>query len=69
MAVHHVVRQTERHTQFTHLVLEQIAQGFKQLQAQLLGQAAHVVMAFDGDGFFAFGAAAFNHIRVNRALR
>ena len=68
MAVDHFARQSQGDAKFAHLVFEQITQRFEQLQAELLGQAAHVVVAFDGDGFFGFGTAAFNHIRVNGAL-
>ena len=34
----------------------------------MLWQAPHVVVAFDGDGLFALGAATLDHVRVNRAL-
>ena len=68
MAVDHVVRQAQCHAELAHFVLDQVAQGFEQFQAQLLGQATHVVVAFDGDGFLALGAAALDHVGVNRAL-
>ena len=68
VAVDHVVGQAQGHAEFAHFVLEQIAQRLQQFQAQLFGQAADVVVAFDDDGFFAFGAAAFDHVGVNRAL-
>jgi hypothetical protein len=69
VAVDHVVRQAQGHAQFAHLVLEQVAQRLQQFQAQLLGQAAHVVVALDGDGLFALGAAGLDHVRVDGALR
>jgi hypothetical protein len=37
MAIDHVVRQAQGHAEFTHFVLEQIAQRLQELQAQLLG--------------------------------
>ena len=51
MAVHHLVRQAERHAELAHLVLEQVAQRLEQLQAQRLGQAADVVVALDRVAF------------------
>ena len=68
VAVHHLAGQAKRHAEFTHFVFEQFAQWLQELQAQLLGQAAHVVVALDRHGFFALRAAAFNHVRVNRTL-
>ena len=68
MAVHHVVRQAKRHAQLAHLVLEQVAQRLQQLQAQLLGQAADVVVALDDDRLLRLGAARFDDVRVDRAL-
>ena len=68
VAVDHVVGQAQGHAQLAHFVLEQVAQRFQQLQAQLFRQAAHVVVAFNDDGFFAFCATRFDHVRVNGAL-
>jgi hypothetical protein len=34
MAVHHLARQAQRHAQFAHFVLEQLAQRLEQLQVQ-----------------------------------
>ncbi len=69
MAVDHVGRQAQRHAQLAHFVLEQFAQGLQQFQAELLGQATDVVMALDGDGLFALGAARLDHVGVDGALR
>ena len=55
-------------TQRAHLVLEQLAQGFDQFQAHLLGQAADVVVAFDRDRWPAREADAFDYVRVEGAL-
>jgi hypothetical protein len=38
VAVDHVARQAQRHAQFAHLVLEQVAQRLQQLQAQRSGR-------------------------------
>jgi hypothetical protein len=69
VAVDHVVRQAQRHAEFAHLVLEQVAQRLQQLQAQRLGQAADVVVALDRGGLLGLGAAALDHVGVDRALR
>lgn len=68
VAIDHFGRQAQGHAEFTDFVLEEFAQGFKQLEAELFGQAADVVVAFDGDGFFAFRSTGFDDIRVNGAL-
>ena len=68
MTVEHVVRQAEGKTKLAHFVFEEIAQRFKQFEAECFGQAADVVVTFDGVGFFAFAAARFNHVRVDGAL-
>ena len=62
-------RQTQFAAQSAHFVLEQLAQGFHQFQAHLFGQAADIVMAFDGDGGAPGKADAFDHIGIKRALR
>jgi hypothetical protein len=68
VAVDHLGRQAQGHAQLAHFVLEQLAQRLQQLQAQLLGQAAHVVVALDGDGLLALGAARLDHVGVDGAL-
>ena len=70
VAVDHLVRQAQRHAEFAHLVLEQVAQRLQQLQAQRLGQAADVVVALDRGRLLAWlGAAGLDHVGVDRALR
>ncbi len=69
MAIHHFGRQAERHAELAHLVLEQVAQRLQQLQAQLLGQAADVVVALDRHGLLALGAAGLDHVGIDGALR
>ena len=56
MAVDHLVRQAQGHAQFAHFVLEQLAQRLQQFEAELLGQAADVVVALDGGGLLGLGA-------------
>ena len=68
MTVHHVVRQTQGNAQLAHLVLEQVAQRFQQLEVERLGQAAHVVVRFDGLGLARLRAGGFDHVRVDGAL-
>ena len=50
------------------LVLEQVAQRLDQLEAQVLGQAAHVVVQLDGGRRPVGRAAAFDHVGIERAL-
>ena len=69
MAIHHAGRQAQRHAELADLVLEQVAQRLQQLQAQLLGQAADVVVALDRDRLLALGAARLDHVRIDGALR
>ncbi|MCY1371378.1 hypothetical protein D9M69_585180 [compost metagenome] len=68
MAVHHLGRQAEGHAEFPHFVLEQVAQRLEQLEAELFRQAAHVVVALDGDGLLALRSTGLDHVRVNSAL-
>jgi hypothetical protein len=60
-------RQAQLATQRADLVLEQLAQRFDQLQAHLLGQAAHVVVRLDRHGGAA-GKRPIQSHRVERAL-
>src|SRR6218665_2196438 len=69
VAVDHLGRQAQGQAQLAHFVLEQVAQWFQQFQAQLLGQATDVVVALDGDRLFALGAARFDHVGIDGALR
>ena len=56
------------------LVLKQTPQGLHQLELEVLGQAAHVVVALDLHGHpftrlgIDVGASALDHIRIERAL-
>ncbi len=47
MAVDHLVRQSKLDADAPHLVLEELAQRLHELQPQLRGQAADVVMGLD----------------------
>ena len=49
-------------------VLEQFAQWLDQFEAQLLGQAADVVMQLDVGGGAGVAVAAFDHVGIERAL-
>jgi hypothetical protein len=69
VAIDHVVRQAERDAEFAYFVLEQFAQRFEQLEVQLFGQAADVVMALDGMRLLGLRAGRFDHVGVDRALR
>ena len=69
MAVDHLARQAECHAQLPHLVLEQLAQRLEQAQAQRLRQATDIVVALDGGRLLALGAARFDDVGVDGALR
>jgi hypothetical protein len=69
VAVDHVMRQAEGDAEFAHFVLEQFAQRFEQLEIELLGQAADVVVALDGVRLLGLRAGGFDHVGVDRALR
>ena len=56
------------HAKFTDFVLEQIAQRFQPLQAQLGGQAADVVVALDRHRLLGLRATAFDHVGVDGPL-
>ncbi len=62
------VGQAELQAELADFVLEQIAQRLDQLEAQILGQSADVVVQLDRRGGPIFGGAAFDHVRVERAL-
>jgi hypothetical protein len=55
-----------------HLVLEQLPEWLHQLELQVLGQAAHVVVGLDGVAVLlaaAGGRARLDDVRVQRALQ
>jgi len=55
-----------------HLILEELPERLNELKLQVLGQAAHIVVALDGVAVLlatAWGRAALNDIRVQRALQ
>ena len=60
--------QAELRAQPADFVLEQVAQRLDQLEAQILGQAADVVMQLDRGGRAVGGGAAFDHVGIERAL-
>ena len=66
LAPHQLRGDTQLQPHAAHLVLEQVPQGLYQaLKADILRQAAHVVVALD-DGRLA--GAALHHVRVDGAL-
>jgi hypothetical protein len=68
MPEHQIARQAERETELAHLVLEQLAQRLQQLEVQRLGQAANIVVRFDGVRRLA-AARGFDHVGIDRSLR
>src|SRR5205814_3045073 len=69
MAEHHLARQAKRKAELAHLVLEQLAQWFQQLEMQRVGQTTDVVVRLDGLGFLSLRARRLDDVRVDRALR
>ena len=63
-----VVGQAQLPAQPPHLVLEQVPQRLDQLEPQVLGQSAHVVVELDRGGRSVAGAAAFDHVGIKRSL-
>ncbi len=68
MAPDQGVRQTQLEPQPADFVLEEIAQRLDQLEAQLLGEPAHVVVDLDRRGGPVGLAAAFDHVGIKRSL-
>ena len=63
-----VLRQAQLQAEPAHLVLEQVAERLDQLEAELLRQAADVVVRLDRRRRAVGGAAALDHVGVERAL-
>ena len=68
MAPHQGIRQTQLEPQPADFVLEQVAQRLDQLEAQLLGEPADIMVDLDRRGGPVGLAAAFDHVRIERAL-
>ena len=68
VAAHEGLGQAQLAAQRPHLVLEEFAQGLHELHVHALGQAAHVVMALDGDRGPAREGDALDHVGVKGAL-
>ena len=66
LALDDLLRQAELLADHPDLVLEQLAQRLDQLELEVLGEAAHVVVGLDVGG--AGAAAGLDHVRVERAL-
>ena len=69
MAIDQRLRQAEFQAEAAHLVLEQILERLDQLEAEFLGQSADVVVRLDVGGRSVHGAAALDHVGIQRALR
>ena len=68
MAPDERVGQTQLDAQPANLVLEQVAQRLDQLEAELLGQAADIVVNLDRRRRPVGCAAAFDHVGIERSL-
>ena len=68
MAPHQGIRQTELEPQPADFVLEQVAQRLDQLEAELLGEPADIVVDLDRRRGPVGRAAAFDHVRIKRPL-
>jgi len=63
-----LARQAEGEAQLAHLVLEELAQRFEQLQMQRLGQPADVVVRLDGVGLLGLRTRRLDHVGIDGAL-
>ena len=68
MSPDHLLRQAQFQPELAHFVLEQVAERLDQLEAELLGQAADVVVHLDRRRRAVRAAAAFDHVGIERAL-
>jgi hypothetical protein len=68
VAIDHLPRQAELDAQAPHLVLEQLAQRFHELQVHPLGQSADVVVRLDDVRLAGARAGGLDHVRIDRAL-
>ncbi|MBF6497408.1 hypothetical protein IU412_14290 [Nocardia cyriacigeorgica] len=66
LTIDDLLGQAELTADRTHLVLEQQPQRFDELEFQIVGQAADIVVGLDVGR--ASAAAGFHHVRVERAL-
>jgi hypothetical protein len=64
-----LVRQTELDADTAHLVLEQLAQRFDQLEFQIGGQTTDVVMRLDHVRLAGLARRRLDDIGIDRALR
>ena len=69
VAVDQRLRQAQLQAEAAHLVLEEVLERLDQLEAQFLRQTADVVMRLDVVGRAVHGAAALDHVGIQRALR
>jgi hypothetical protein len=67
-----LLRHPQQPSYLAHLVLEQLPEGLHQLELQVLGQAAHIVVGLDGVAVLlaaARGRAGLDDVGVQRALQ
>ncbi len=62
------VRESEHGAQCTDLVFEELAEGFDELEAELFGEPADIVVELDVGAVAAVPVPGFDDIRVERAL-
>ena len=65
MAPDDLVGQAQLGTHGSHLVLEQVAEGFDQIELHVLGQPPHIVMTLDLGRVL---GARLDYIRIKRSL-
>ncbi|MPM59468.1 hypothetical protein SDC9_106310 [bioreactor metagenome] len=68
LAHHYILGQAELASDFAHFVLEQVVQGFEQFEFQVLGQSAHIVVAFDQRRGIARDRHRLDHVGIGGAL-
>ena len=66
---HHVVGQPQRQPDVANLVLEQVAQRLDQLEAEVFGKSADVVVGLDLVGVVGVMRGQLDHIGIERSLR
>lgn len=69
LTIHHLIRQTKRGTQRTHLILKEVIQRLDQIKVNALGEGNKVVVALNRRSFPAsFARTTLNNVGINRAL-
>ncbi len=69
LAVHHLLRQAQRHAQFAHLVLKEVVKRLDEVKVHALGEGNEVVVALDGGRLAArLARAALDDVGIDGAL-